>query len=181
LSIRAMIGSDGLAKGDGATSIDHGFDPMSVLIEDAVAAEPTELFYDFIDRLMTPQLPPPALEVPSSPISIPSLGARSSTSPFSKRYKPIAKAKPPAPMGSPTSTLDLSLEPPRFAQRKHASSASHQSSQNNMGLSRKNKPQRCSICKECGHKSRTCRLATGKVDPRPVSPTGLSVQLMTTV
>ena len=67
LSIRAMIGSDGLAKGDGATSIDHGFDPMSVLIEDAVAAEPTELFYDFIDRLMTPQLPPPALGSPSLP------------------------------------------------------------------------------------------------------------------
>jgi len=175
------LDADGLSSWDGAKIVDHSFDPMSVLIEDAVASEPTELFHDFIDRLMTPQLPPPALEVPSSPISISGLGARSSTSPFSKRHKPIAKDKEPTPTGSPRSTLDLSLEPPRPAQRKHSSSASHHSSQNGMGLSRKNKPQRCSICKECGHKSRTCRLATGKVDPRPVSPTGFSVQLMTMV
>ena len=33
---------------------------------------------------------------------------------------------------------------------------------NGGGPSRKNKPQRCSICKEWGHKSRTCRLAPGK-------------------
>ena len=33
------------------------------------------------------------------------------------------------------------------------------------GLSRKNRPQRCSICKETGHKSRTCRFAQGKGTP----------------
>ena len=36
------------------------FDPMSVLVEDAVSFEPPELVYDFIDRLFTHQLPPPA-------------------------------------------------------------------------------------------------------------------------
>ena len=46
-----------------------------------------------------------------------------------------------------------------------------------VGLSRKNKPQRCSICKECGHKSRTCRWAqAGKVEVevRPPSQTGFT-------
>ena len=31
------------------------FDPMSVLVEDAVSFEPPELVYDFIDRLLTSQ------------------------------------------------------------------------------------------------------------------------------
>ena len=39
-----------------------------------------------------------------------------------------------------------------------------------VGLSRKNRPQRCSICKECGHKSRTCRFAQGNKGARPARP-----------
>jgi len=87
------------------------------------------------------------------------------------------------------STLDdLSLEPSPSGQRKHSLSSSVSSSsfsssshQSGVGLSRKNKPQRCSICKETGHKSRTCRFATGKVEVRAPSPTGFSMQLTTLI
>ena len=34
------------------------FDPISVLVEDAISIEPPELVYDFIDRLLINQLPP---------------------------------------------------------------------------------------------------------------------------
>ena len=78
-----------------------------------------------------------------------------------------------SPMGSPVSTLDMPAQflpvvMPKGGGR-HAKIASplkekQEGSDRRDGgmggsLSRKNKPQRCSICKECGHKSRTCRFA----------------------
>ena len=43
-----------------ARQISDVFDPMSVLVEDAVSLDPPELVYDFIDRLLTSQpLPTP--------------------------------------------------------------------------------------------------------------------------
>ena len=60
-------------------------------------------------------------------------------------------------VGSPVSPLQLP------ASGKVPLGARSSSGNNNGGgPSRKNKPQRCSICKEWGHKSRTCRLAPGK-------------------
>ena len=44
--------------------------------------------------------------------------------------------------------------PPRPQHRSSLGSAGH-----GQGLSRKNRPQRCSICKGTGHKSRTCKFA----------------------
>ena len=38
-----------------ASALNEWFDPMSVLVEDAVSFEPPELVYDFIDRLLTSQ------------------------------------------------------------------------------------------------------------------------------
>jgi hypothetical protein len=59
-------------------------------------------------------------------------------------------------VGSPVSPLQLP------ASGKVPLGARSSSGNNGGGPSRKNKPQRCSICKEWGHKSRTCRLAPGK-------------------
>ena len=68
---------------------------------------------------------------------------------------------------SSASSDDGSCSPPR-RERSPPRPSHHSSPQrkdhSSVGLSRKNRPQRCSICKETGHKSRTCRLATGK-DP----------------
>jgi hypothetical protein len=95
-----------------------------------------------------------------------------------KRQKAAASPPSTVTIGSPVSTLEL---PADFASHTPSSkpssgasspkgSPSHASSHAGGGsLSRKNKPQRCSICKECGHKSRTCRLAQSKGarSPRP--------------
>jgi len=165
-----------------------GFDPMLVLVEDACACnEPPELVYDFIDRLLTSQLPPGDSHGASAPIPIATYDA----SGYSKRHKRVEQ--PPMVVGSPVSTIDyatdLDVMPP--AKQPSSSSSSSDSGRNErsspprsggVGLSRKNRPQRCSICKECGHKSRTCRLANGKGDLLAASPGGfgsISIQTAT--
>jgi len=143
------------------------FDPMSVLIEDAVHFEGPELVYDFIDALMTSQRAAVSADCgasSSAPIAIPNEGG------FSKRHKRVDSYH----IGSPVSTMDYSSDigdgPPLKPLPSHDGQRSPQRSHGGVGLSRKNRPQRCSICKECGHKSRTCRFAQGKVDLRPGSP-----------
>lgn len=64
-------------------------------------------------------------------------------------------------------TADLGDGPPLKPLPSHDGQRSPQRSHGGVGLSRKNRPQRCSICKECGHKSRTCRFAQGKGAHRP--------------
>ena len=49
-----MVGFDGMSA-DRVMS--HEFDPISLLVEDAIASDPPELFYDFLDCLMPHQQP----------------------------------------------------------------------------------------------------------------------------
>jgi len=177
-----------------ASSFDM-FDPVSVLVEDAVSSEPPELVYDFIDRLLTSQQPPPLKEghAPSAPIPITQPHERHAASGYGKRHKRFEQ--PSVVVGSPVSTMEISTELDYMPVEKLASPSSSSEGSprgerspprssggggNSVGLSRKNRPQRCSICKECGHKSRTCRFAQGKVDLRPGSPASFgSVALQT--
>lgn len=53
---------------------------------------------------------------------------------------------------------------PRRPQAKRMHNTSH-----SIGLSRKDRPQRCSICKGFGHKSRTCKLASATPRHTPTS------------
>jgi len=82
-------------------------------------------------------------------------------------------------VGSPVSTLEMSVDfgvplsscpSPKRTESSPPSPPSEENVSSSPGLSRKNRPQRCSICKECGHKSRTCRFAQGKVEVPPVLP-----------
>jgi len=91
----------------------------------------------------------------SSPIDAPMTPNYISSFAASKRHKSSSERY----VGSPISTM----EPADFGSPqspKSSKSGSRSSSPPNSSgahLSRKNKQQRCSICKECGHKSRTCR------------------------
>ena len=88
-----------------------------------------------------------------------------------------------SPMGSPVSTLDMGAQflpvaAPKGGARHAKAALLKENKEGRDGstggsLSRKNKPQRCSICKECGHKSRTCRFAQtagARVRPTPTIP-----------
>lgn len=91
----------------------------------------------------------------SSPIDAPMTPNYIRSFAASKRHKSSSERY----VGSPISTM----EPADFGSPqspKSSKSGSRSSSPPNSSgahLSRKNKQQRCSICKECGHKSRTCR------------------------
>ena len=172
---RPRLRADGLANlnmqvARPSSALGEWFDPMSVLVEDAVSFEPPEkLVYDFIDRLM-------ANQASSSERTLASLSGEHEG--FSNRHKRIKRMH----VRSPVSTLDYNsdVDVPMFKQGSpsfsdsgdsRGSPGSPQRTHGSVGLSRKNRPQRCSICKECGHKSRTCRFAPGnKADLRPGSP-----------
>jgi len=126
-----------------------GFNPIDVLVEDALVGGPpdtgydtVEAFTDFIDRLLT--------QVDTSPSDL--LRVRTSGV-----DSPPKRMKHEVHVGSPVSPLHLPAS--GKVPMEHARSSS---GNNGGGPSRKNKPQRCSICKEWGHKSRTCRLGPGK-------------------
>lgn len=129
------------------TSLDPIFNPVDVLVEDALVGsapdtgDTVEAFTDFIDRLLT--------QVDSSPSGV--LGAH--TTGVDGRPK---RTRRELHAGSPVSPLQLP------ASGKVPLGARSSIGNNGGGPSRKNKPQRCSICKEWGHKSRTCRLAPGR-------------------
>lgn len=126
----------------------RGFNPIDVLVEDALVdggvdnGDTVEQFTDFIDSLLT------QVDTPSDTLRVRTGGLDSP----SKRMK-----HEPAHVGSPVSPLQLPAS-------GHVPAESR-SGNNGGGPSRKNKPQRCSICKEWGHKSRTCRLAPGREPP----------------
>lgn len=151
-----------------ASECELQFDPMDVLVEDAVSLESGELIHDFIDTLLAPRLPDlddRELSV-SLPVDVP-YGHRAGAA-LGKRHKPDVV------IGSPVSTMDMPADfspSGKYVSPKYSppSPSSGHASPAATGLSRKNKPQRCSICKECGHKSRTCRFAQGKVEV-PVPP-----------
>ena len=74
----------------------------------------------------------------------------------SKRHKSSSERY----VGSPISTMEpADFGSPQSPKSSKSGSRSSSPKPNSSGahLSRKNKQQRCSICKECGHKSRTCR------------------------
>lgn len=81
-------------------------------------------------------------------------------------------------VGSPVSTLDfmpsmaldMELLGPLDSEVSTRDTATARSSCSGGALSRKNKPQRCSICKECGHKSRTCKLAQSPIGALHTTP-----------
>lgn len=180
------------------------FDPISLLVDDAANEEPQELLFDFLDCLIQQQQPPPPVEVPSIVASDgmssgPASDRQNSPSGSRKRRSTsrFIEADDPEPMhhvGSPVSTMHLSagydiLPMNTKPFRNSSSSSSHSSSthgsphrerahgHHGQGLSRKNRPQRCSICKECGHKSRTCKFAGAKVGARPASPDGFNINI----
>ncbi|KAL1510443.1 hypothetical protein AB1Y20_006750 [Prymnesium parvum] len=119
----------------------YTFNPVEALVEDAVG-DTSELFTDFLDKLLV-HVPLEAELVSSLPIELPN-----------KRPKADEMT-----IGSPISTIDLipSMD-------IDVGAPDSPSSRNSGGLSRKNKPQRCSICKECGHKSRTCKFTLNQKD-----------------
>jgi len=177
------------------------FDPISLLVEDAVNNDAPELFNDFLDCLLKQQqqqqpLPDP---VATSPVATSIERQHSSPNGFRKRRLTQKAAEAFADgsfhaSSSPGNSMDLAsgynfLPHQSKAQKPYRSSSSssvgsddesrapqrsssHSSSHNGQGLSRKNRPQRCSICKETGHKSRTCKFAGTKVGVRPSSPDG---------
>mmetsp|Transcript_20032 Transcript_20032/g.46242 ORF Transcript_20032/g.46242 Transcript_20032/m.46242 type:complete len:179 (-) Transcript_20032:589-1125(-) len=140
----------------------HTFNPIDVLVEDALG-DTVELFTDFIDNLLT-----------SGSADVLRLSTSSLEAPSAKRtklresYLDMRKASFDSPVGSPvspielgTNTVDFALPPAELSQRDGGI--------NSAGLySRKNKPQRCSVCKECGHKSRTCKWAPGRMPDSPL-------------
>ena len=133
------------------------FDPLDVLMADAVDDDPGEI-HDFIDHLLNVNV--------SLPIDVPHGGG--SARAYGKKHK-LAHDMPM--VGSPVSTLEMSVDfgvplsscpSPKRTESSPPSPPSEENVSSSPGLSRKNRPQRCSICKECGHKSRTCRFAQGK-------------------
>uniref|UniRef100_A0A7S4HH25 Uncharacterized protein n=1 Tax=Prymnesium polylepis TaxID=72548 RepID=A0A7S4HH25_9EUKA len=126
----------------------YTFNPVEALVEDAVG-DASELFTDFLDNLLV-HVPLDSDMFRSSPVGLPN-----------KRPKSEHMI-----VGSPVSTMD-----PLPSMDIDVSVPDSPNSRNNGGgLSRKNKPQRCSICKECGHKSRTCKFAQGaKVADGPMT------------
>ena len=60
-----------------------------------------------------------------------------------------------SPIELGTNTVEFALPPAEMSQRNGGINGTG-------SYSRKNKPQRCSVCKECGHKSRTCKWAPGR-------------------
>jgi len=136
----------------GVVLCNRGFNPIDVLVEDALVdggadqGDTVEAFTDFIDSLLTQvDTPDKMLRVRTSGMGSPSKRAR---------HEPMH-------VGSPVSPLELPASGAVPLERS--------SSHNGGGPSRKNKPQRCSICKDWGHKSRTCsmryRLDPGKELP----------------
>uniref|UniRef100_A0A7S0QBK1 Uncharacterized protein n=1 Tax=Coccolithus braarudii TaxID=221442 RepID=A0A7S0QBK1_9EUKA len=133
----------------------HIFNPIDVLVEDALG-DTVELFTDFIDNLLTTGPGGDLLRLHGASIEMPSAKRKS--------FYDSRKAVFDSPVGSPISpielganTVDFALPPAELAERDDGGFGGGGS------YSRKNKPQRCSICKECGHKSRTCKWATGRM------------------
>ena len=142
------------------------YNPIDALMQHAVDESECPTFTAFIDELLTTD---------DTEVLRVSTGFES----------PPKRQRHETPVGSPISVLQIppsgEVPPPTIEHSASSSlgpSSSGASSANiGGGPSRKNKPQRCSICKEWGHKSRTCRMAPGKGKPplsgipRSASPT----------
>ena len=133
------------------------FSPIDALMEHAVDEHECHDYTAFIDELLTTD-DTDVLRV-------------------STGFETPKRQRHESPVGSPVSTLQIprsgKVPPPAIEHSADLSPSSSPSSGSASGAnvgggpSRKNKPQRCSICKEMGHKARTCRLAPGKGEPPP--------------
>uniref|UniRef100_A0A7S4BK08 Uncharacterized protein n=2 Tax=Chrysotila carterae TaxID=13221 RepID=A0A7S4BK08_CHRCT len=141
------------------------FNPIDVLVEDALG-DTVDMFTDFIDNLLSSQSGTDMLKVITAFDAPPAKRSkvRDSSTGSRKAERVVSPAR------SPTSTVELDTLPYNLDKRGGPGGIGG-------AYSRKNKPQRCSICKECGHKSRTCKFAPGRDSPlltgssAPDSPT----------
>jgi len=136
----------------------HTFNPIDVLVTEFIEGDTVELFNEFIDNLLTSGSADVLRLSSSSSLEAPSAKRSKLHDPYYDMRKVIADS----PVGSPVSPIELGANTVEFA-LPPAELSQRNSGINSVGsYSRKNKPQRCSICKECGHKSRTCKWAPGR-------------------